>query len=448
MILRPPRKEVAFEDRFGRVVVDICKENELCRIEACDNLFQRKRPQLGASFALEACGRQNDRYQSKGWWIMGARTHLRNQSIPLTVTLFLLFAITPPCWAQVVHALVVGDVSPSAGWGKYTPNVAMDITTMVGMLKDNMPENQIRVRRIEIEEDEQSDPAFLMQAIEACNVRPRDILWFYFSGHGGSDDQGHYLALAKGKLPRKKLLQALQSKGAKLTLLITDCCNTRSDGYVYISPAFRPRDVRSPTPLFRSLLLEQNGLVNINSSSPGESAFFTPHDPEMKNLPGSIFTKELIRWFDRNRQRSANWEELVRAVSLQTHESFHDFYPKGADAPEEHRTQLEQNVDPMEYPGKPEKKGPRTGMLVREFQGRGVIITQVDPQSPAAQVFSVSKNSLISLQPQQAILAINGEEITSASEAMKKFADAPQIVRLTVQDPLQGKFEVLMRMRY
>lgn len=376
------------------------------------------------------------------------RSLLRDRCILVAFTLIGMFTFSPACWAQVVHAVVVGDVSPSAGWGKYTPNVALDITTMVGMLKDNMPENQLRVRRIEIEEDDQSDPTFLLQAIKECQVKQGDILWFYFSGHGGSDDHGHYLALAKGKLPRKTLLEALQLKGAKFTLLITDCCNTRSDGYAYISPAFRPRDVRSATPIFRALILNQTGVVNINSSSPGESAFFTPHDPEMKQMPGSIFTKELIRWFDRNRQRSANWEELIRAVSLQTHQAFHDFYPKGAEVPEARRTQLEQNVDPIQYPGKPEKKGPRTGLLVRDFPGRGVIITQVDAQSPAAQVFSMSKNTLMSLQPQQAIVAINGTEIADASEAMRSFAEAPQIVRLTIQDPLQGKFEVLMRMRY
>ncbi len=351
-------------------------------------------------------------------------------------------------FAQKLHAIVIGDTSPAAGWGKYAPNVALDVLTVASMLQENMPEQQLEILQLQLEEDEASDPVKLLSFVAGINPRPEDTMLFYYSGHGAADDQGHYFALAKGKLPRKQLLEAMLAKGARLTVLITDCCNLRSDGYAYFAPQFVPRVPNSPTPLFRALFLEPKGVVDINSSAPGESAFFTPADLDSGRLPGSIFTKQWIDWIDKNRNQRRVWDELVRGVSLQVHSAFHDYYPKGIGLPQSNLTQIEQTVYPLQYPGRPENKGPRTGLNVRDFAGKGSIISYVEPGSPGAQVFLVGKDSFGSLVPQQVIVSVNGQGVDNTEQLREGMAKSPQIVRLGIRDAAKGNFDILMRMKY
>jgi hypothetical protein len=353
-----------------------------------------------------------------------------------------------PLLAQNLVAVVVGDRSPAAGWGKYTANVAMDVTNIRGMLGDNMPEARLHAISLELEEDVDSDPKNVLAAISEIKLAPNDTLLFFYTGHGGSDDQGHYLALARGKLYRKTLLDALTSKAARLTVLITDSCNSRSDGYLFLAPAYRSANPAAPTALFRSLFLEPKGLVDINSCAPGESAFFTPLDEQMRELPGSVFTKALTSWVGKNRDRGRVWDELVREVSLQVLTDFHDYYPKGAQVAKGEPVQTQQTVYPIRYPGMPEKQGPRTGFVIRDFPGQGAVIISVQAGSPAAGVFIINQEAFTSLTPQQVIVSVNGQGVQNTDQVVQAIKASPQIVRLGIRDAKKGTFDVLLRMRY
>jgi hypothetical protein len=355
---------------------------------------------------------------------------------------------TGPASAQVLHAVVVGDVSPSAGWGKYTSAVAMDLTMLSTAIAENMPERQFNLVRFEISEDQYSSPASLLETVSELSVAPNDAILFYFSGHGSVDDQGHYLALAAGKLYRKDLMSALTAKRARMVALITDCCNTRSDGYLYAAPFIEVTSPRAPTPLFKRLFLDSTGVVDITSSSPGESAFFAPYEEDPPGSPGSIFTTEWLKWIDKEKQNSRSWDELVRGVSLRTHQAFRDFYPKGASVSKGAPVQSEQNVFPFQYPGMPTNEGPKTGLVVRDFPGRGAVITDVAPGSPATQAFLIRRDQFLSLRPQQVILSVDGKPTPNTAAVAAAIRQSPQIVRLTVRDPMQGRLEVLLRMRY
>jgi S1-C subfamily serine protease len=271
---------------------------------------------------------------------------------------------------------------------------------------------------------------------------------FYYSGHGASDDQGHYLAMAKGKLHRNKVLDAMLRKGPRLAVLITDCCNLRSDGEMFFAPYFQVNRPSSPTPLFRSLFLEPKGIVDVNSSSPGEGAFFAPSGDDIGSKRGSIFTRGLAAWVEKNQSQRRVWDDLVRGVSLQVHASFHDYYPKGIQASKGDKVQTQQNVFPFQYPGMPENKGPRTGFLIRDFPGKGAVITTVAANTPASQVFLVDKEVFASLKPQQVIISINGKPVENTDQVVKAIAQSPQIARLRVREAVKGEFDVLIRMRY
>ena len=153
----------------------------------------------------------------------------------------------------------------------------------------------------------------LLVAIEECPATPEDTIFFYWSGHGGFDEYGHYLSVPVvtegGKtgdsaiLRRRAIVDALQSKGARLTVLFTDACNVPIDAELNYrglsenknkpknigdqnSYSDRSRDedlsligasASSITPTTRSpiklLFFEPEGFIDINSSSPGQASF-------------------------------------------------------------------------------------------------------------------------------------------------------------------------------
>jgi hypothetical protein len=375
----------------------------------------------------------------------------RNALASIAYLIFLAFSgllLTKPAVAQVLHAVVVGDVSPSAGWGKYTSAVAMDMTLVSIAIAENMPERQFNLVRFEINEDEYSSPANVLATVNELTVRPDDSILFYFTGHGSVDDKGHYLALATGKLYRKDLLAALMAKRTRMVALITDCCNTRSDGYLYASPYVEVTSPPVPTPLFKRLFLDTDGVVDITSSSPGESAFFAPYQEEPPGSPGSIFTTTLVNWINQERQNPRSWDELVRGVSLRVHQAFRDYYPKGATIAKGAPIQTQQNVYPFQYPGIPDNEGPRTGLVVRDFPGRGAVIIEVAQGSPATQAFLIHQDRFVSLRAQQVIVSVNGKATSNTAAVAEAIRKSPQILRLSIRDPMQGTFEVLVRMRY
>lgn len=366
----------------------------------------------------------------------------------LLSSVLLLLALAPPVIAQKVHVLAVGDLSPAAGWGKYSMSVRMDLIEIMVLFSNNIPPAQLNFRQLQIEEDEYSDPQWILKELQELRPAPGDTVVFYFSGHGAADDQGHYLALARGKLYRSQLLKTLTATQARLTVLLTDCCNARSDGMVFAAPFVETEEPRQVSPLLQSLLLEPAGVVDINSSSPGESAFFRPIDEEGGGLSGSIFTGELGAWVLAHRRERRTWDELVRAVSLQVHTAFHTHYPKGAQTAKGQPLQQQQTVYPIVYPGMPENKGPRTGLVLRNFSGTGVVIVRVAEGSPATQVYDVNSRTFRSLTAQQVVVAVNGQRVSRADELAQLIQQSPQIIRFSIRDVSGQQFDVLMRMKY
>lgn len=353
--------------------------------------------------------------------------------------------------AQQMHAILIGDVSPSTGFGDYVSAVSNDMLGMMMALEENLPKSRINLMFRKLEDDAHSSPQSILEIIRELKVRPNDTILFYFSGHGAVDDRGHYFSLAHGKLYRKDVLDLLSKKGARLTVLLTDCCNTRSDGYIHLAPYFEIPDRRQPTPLFQKLFFDPSGIVDINSSSPNESAFFAPlgkNEDAPFGSPGSIFTLAWLDWISQEKQNKRSWEEMVRAVSLKVHKSFRDYYPKGASIAKGAPIQTDQNVYPYTYPGKPDNEGPRTGLIVRDFAGRGSVITEVAPGSPATQVYLPRKDQFISLQPQQVVVAINGLPTPDTKTVVQQVNNSPQIMRMTIRDAKQGTFDILLRMKY
>jgi hypothetical protein len=119
--------------------------------------------------------------------------------------------------AQTLHAILIGDVSPSTGFGKYTSAVKNDLIGVAIALEENMPKSLLNVVQFECQEDIDSSPKNILKAIADLNVTSNDSILLYYTGHGAVDDQGPYLALAQGKLYRQEVLKRLTAKGSRFS---------------------------------------------------------------------------------------------------------------------------------------------------------------------------------------------------------------------------------------
>jgi hypothetical protein len=73
----------------------------------------------------------------------------------------------------------------------------------------------------------------ILNTIRSIALGPKDVLFVYYSGHGGcepnekgNEGQGHYFGLYKdkGKVTRTEVMEAMNSRQAVLKVLITDTC--------------------------------------------------------------------------------------------------------------------------------------------------------------------------------------------------------------------------------
>lgn len=367
-----------------------------------------------------------------------------------TVSLLVVLAIAPgAAAAQRLHALLVADQSPAAKWGTYAPHVTMDIQRMGWLLRDNLPQAQLKREILVFNRDREATPAAILAAIKALDPATEDTVLFYYTGHGAADDDGHYLALAGGRLYRRQIREAIERKQPKLTILLTDCCNLRSDGrrMIAMAPA-PPEPPAEPPPLLRSLFFEPSGVVDFNASSPGEAAYFVAgqEDAGMDGL-GSLFTRAVSHFVDEHLDQKRTWHDLLVDVSIGVHVGFREGYPRGVKSLDGAGVQRDQNVYAAEYPGKPASEGSRTGVVFADSP-QGVEIMQLQSQSPASRAFDLKRNDYVSLQPGQRILVANGRKIERLDQLAEVVRDSPQVMRLRVEDADGELRDYLIRLRY
>jgi hypothetical protein len=278
-------------------------------------------------------------------------------------------------------------------------------------------------------------------------MKSRTLL-FYYAGHGGTDPKsGHFLRTPGGDLARSVLLAEIRAKSPRLSVVLTDCCSTRSTFKGPAPPAPMPSERRA----IENLLLQHRGIVDVNSSSclPDrgvyQSAFYHPAmgglftfaftrmfaevdpiferepDEELERLrPGSKAEFDYNRrfhsmrpWYqDRDEDGFLDWNEAVDhlgGVTMQLYQGYKDQVRKGMLAvqanPGDVRTLLSQvGQDPQVFgplavrsdkpaivePPRPEPaRKPRLGVVPEDRYERGgayVVIKSLEPRSPATRV--------------------------------------------------------------
>jgi hypothetical protein len=125
----------------------------------------------------------------------------------------------------------------------------------------------------------------ILDEISKLHVNSDDSLFAYYAGHGAYDVRysandpsgGHYFQIPSGDILRRTVTNALISKGARLTVMISDTCNVSSS----VDNLYR-REEQAVTMTsedylpIEKLFFFHSGFLDISGSSKGQYGWYQP----------------------------------------------------------------------------------------------------------------------------------------------------------------------------
>ena len=165
----------------------------------------------------------------------------------------------------------------------------------------------------------------LVDSLSRIALTPSDTLFVYIQCHGAYDHSlfdaatdpsaGHFFRFSDFDLRRRDLVHAMWSKQARLTVLVTDCCNTHSD----IEHRPRREFAMAPEALgwkaFEELVFCYAGLVDFTSASRGQMAWCDNR--------GGLFTSEAVKQFNReDSSGSRSWNDFLGKIKVKSEQAY------------------------------------------------------------------------------------------------------------------------------
>ena len=220
--------------------------------------------------------------------------------------------------ATLKAVFVICDAYETDANNAIAQSVRVDLATMTRLTHALEQAKVMPVQRVVLQGSRASS-ANVWKAISKLDVGPDDTLMFYFSGHGSNDGKRSLLyAVDEVDLDRARLERELLAKKARLTLILTDACNSFIDDDAR-SRAFMGAQKRAPdfTAEWTSLFVTQRGVVHIAAASPGEYAW-------SDNDEGGAFTHSLV---DEGllKRPGATWSDVFEQSKKRTMASFNAF---------------------------------------------------------------------------------------------------------------------------
>jgi len=276
---------------------------------------------------------------------------------------------------RLVALLVADTKDPDIG-----PSVELDAAQVRRTLEQGVPSTRLSLSLLA---GDGVTPDAVLAAVRALAVRPADSLLVYYAGHGAWADAGPYLRLAGGKtLPRADLAAAMRARGARLSILLTDCCST----YVGETMLYAPPRIDPDT--YRDLFFRHRGFVDVTAAQRGQVAV---GDTQL----GGVFTQTLTgllttgdrTGLDADRDGIVTWTEAVAELRRGTRQVLTMLHPRGLTV----RGKTVAGQTPTVFgelarpaPGPIPKSAKRLGVRTEATGGVGARVVEVLPSTPAA----------------------------------------------------------------
>jgi len=203
-----------------------------------------------------------------------------------------------------IHALLLSDDTPDSGLRE---EVHIDINKVRKLLTTVSKQTKLGLK-LTVLQGENATFSKITGWIDSLPQSSKNIIFVYFAGHGFRppllSDQWPYLVLPDRSKPINSnwLAEKLENKRARLSILLSDCCNITDERF--ISKRWKGARREESLPGLKKLFLEATGSIIGSAASPGEFAFCS-----LKQ--GGIFTDYLLSSLYRACQKkSPSWREV------------------------------------------------------------------------------------------------------------------------------------------
>ena len=214
--------------------------------------------------------------------------------------------------------LMICDNYASPELNTIAQSTRVDLGTMSQFLSLLEKRNIVKVEKT-ILQGQNATADKLKQTISALNPHPDDIIMFFFSGHGGMDEQKNtFLVTADEKLlTRKELETTINNKNVRFRIILTDACSNEVEG-LSASRSFNKRglgvDEGTYDEVYKTLFLGYKGTMHISSSSEGEFAWSNDNF-------GGFFTYYFIKE-GLIKKPEADWKKIFDNAKQKTSQMF------------------------------------------------------------------------------------------------------------------------------
>lgn len=170
----------------------------------------------------------------------------------------------------------------------------------------------------------------IKKALLPLKQYPKDIVLFYYSGHGDKDPAGSLwpAVYPSGEknwtgLLGSSIVSFFQAHHHRFAILLFECCNTSVCSGPYVSvPKGRSLRITTPLPGLKSLFLKSRGLLVACGASHGE--YGTCFDET-----GSVFTNGFFRSLNELcLKRTVSWPEIFSRTTLYCRDHGSKKYPQ------------------------------------------------------------------------------------------------------------------------
>ena len=240
--------------------------------------------------------------------------------VVLTIVLSSVVVFAPIADAQTIHALLVFmEADPSIG-----AMVSINKTNIEHLLKQIQDEGVCRVKQTVLSSRNPGETTRDRIRQWLRDVRPseNDVIFIYYSGHGGMTRAGETFLATEGVAYYRKVLveDVEEAKTCRLKILITDACS--SSGPEKTQPNLNPPPLKSA---LINLFVEHKGFLHITAATEGQFGF-------IDSDRGGWFTFSLITAIltdrpDADDDNFLSWEEVFERTRYQTMDLFKRIYP-------------------------------------------------------------------------------------------------------------------------
>ena len=219
--------------------------------------------------------------------------------------LLLLIVATSYSSAATLHAIIVADTND---WS-IGESVKTDRQKIKRLTKSISRYTRLALKTYDIYGNQVGHHK-VKTTLNRLSVGRNDVIFFYYSGHGGNSDVGSgwpFMDLKGGRFELKEVHRTLKFKNPRFFLVIGDTCNNFKGNFSITESRGGQGGDGSRAENYRQLFLNYRGYIMASSSEPGESSWGNSQD-------GGFFTYGFLKSLNQElaSYSSPNWYTIMK----------------------------------------------------------------------------------------------------------------------------------------